>query len=329
MSRRLELLRLLADGREHSGEALAAALAVSRAAVWKQVRQLEQWGLEVHAVAGRGYRLAWPLDLLEERGLLERLPGMAGERMRRLTLADELESTNETLLAVDDLPPGQFDLCLAEYQSQGRGRRGRSWVAPFGSGVCLSVNWCFTEAPPQLAALSLAAGVAVRRALSRCGVPGADLKWPNDVLYDGRKLGGILSELRAEAGGPAYVVIGVGLNVQLPPPARAEIAATGVEAACLGDLGLAAPPTRSALAAALAGELALALVEFEQVGFAPFFEEWCAADALCAQPVRLQHGARVTEGVARGIDREGALLFEAGGRLERIVAGEVSVRPVP
>jgi BirA family biotin operon repressor/biotin-[acetyl-CoA-carboxylase] ligase len=105
------------------------------------------------------------------------------------------------------------------------------------------------------------------------------------------------------------------------------IAASGIEATCLGDLGIAPAPSRSALAAALAGELALALVEFEQSGFGPFFEEWCSADALLARPVRLQHGTQVSEGVARGIDREGALLFEAGGRLERVVSGEVSVRP--
>ena len=327
MNRRLEVLRLLADGREHSGEALAASMSISRAAVWKHVQQLEQWGLEVRAVAGRGYSLVAPVDLLDERELLGRLPVLARERLRRLTLADEIASTNEALLEVEDLEPGRLDACIAEFQARGRGRRGREWLTPFAAGLCLSVNWRFVEAPAQLPALSLAAGAAVRRALGQHGIGGIMLKWPNDVLHAGRKLGGILCELRAEVAGPAYVVIGVGLNVTLPDATRRAIAATGIEPTALADLGLPALPSRSALAAALLGQLALALVEFEQSGLDPFREEWQAADALLGRPVRLQHGENTTEGIARGIDRDGALLLERAGRVERVVSGEVSVRP--
>jgi len=327
LNRRLEVLRLLADGREHSGEALAASLSISRAAVWKHVQQLEQWGLEVSAVAGRGYRLARPIDLLDERTLLAGLPALARDRLRRLTLADEIDSTNEALLHGDALPPGRLDACLAEFQSRGRGRRGREWLAPFGSGLCLSVNWCFAEAPQQLSALSLAAGVAVRRALARHGIADVTLKWPNDILHDGRKLGGILCELRAEVAGPAYVVVGIGLNVSLSDAARQAIAATGLPPTALADLGLPTLPSRSALAATLIGQLALSLAEFEQSGFAPFRDEWRAADALAARPVRLQHGDQVLDGVARGIDDDGALVLETSGRIERIVSGEVTVRP--
>lgn len=328
MNRRLEVLRLLADGREHSGEVLAASLSISRAAVWKHVQQLEQWGLEVEAAAGRGYRLGCPVDLLDERSLLANLPALARDRLRRLTVAEEIESTNEALLDVADLPAGRFDACLAEFQARGRGRRGREWVSPFGAGLCLSVSWRFSEAPSQLSALSLAAGVAVRRALAQHGVADARLKWPNDILHAGRKLGGILCELRAEVAGPAYVVIGVGINVTLPERVRRGIEAGGLQPMALADLGLAALPSRSALAASLIGQLALVLVEFEQAGFGPFLEEWRTADALAARPVRLQHGEQVVDGIARGIDQDGALLLEAGGRLERVVSGEVTVRPL-
>lgn len=329
MNRRLEVLRLLGDGGEHSGEALAAALDISRAAVWKHVQQLENWGLEVHAVAGRGYRLAAAVDLLDQHVVLAGLPALARDRLRRLTVADEIGSTNEVLLAVDDLPPGRLDACLAEFQNAGRGRRGRQWLAPLGSGICLSVNWCFAEAPPQLSALSLVAGVAVRRALVQGGVTGLTLKWPNDLLHGGRKLGGILCELRAEAAGPAYVVVGVGVNVALPSAASAAIEATGLEPVSLVDLFSGPLPSRSQLAAALVGQLALALAEFEHQGFAPFHDEWREADALFARPVRLQRGERMIEGIARGIDGDGALLFDAGGRIERVVSGEVTVRPAP
>ena len=325
MSGRLEVLRLLADGGEHSGEALAAELAISRAAVWKRVQQLGQWGLEVHAVAGRGYRLARPLDLLEREAVLAGLPDMVRDRLRNLALADEVDSTNEALLAVGDLPPGRFDACLAEFQHRGRGRRGRTWLAPFASGICLSVGWCFVEAPRQLSALSLAAGVAVRRALAGSGFDDVNLKWPNDILHGGGKLGGILCELRAEAAGPAYVVIGVGLNVDLPAGAAKAIGATGLPPVSLAGMG--PRPSRSRLAAALLGQLALALVEFEQAGFAPFHDEWRAADALLGRPVRLQHGERAVDGLARGIDADGALLFDAGNGVERVVSGEISLRP--
>jgi len=323
--KRLDVVRLLADGCEHSGEALAAALDVSRAAVWKHVQQLSQWGLEVEAAPGRGYRLARSLELLDANALRAALPGLARERLRTLTVADEVDSTNEELLSVEDLPPGRFDACLAEYQRQGRGRRGRQWLAPFGSGICLSVGWRFVDSPPQLAALSLAAGVAIRRALTDAGFGGTALKWPNDILFDGRKLGGVLVEMRIESAGPAYAVVGVGLNVALPEAVRAEIAKTGVEVATLDEIG--AGVGRNAVAAAMIGRLCESLEEFAQRGFAPFRDEWSGADALRARPARVLHGEEILEGVARGIDADGALLLDVDGRLVRFVSGEVSLRP--
>lgn len=326
MIRRADVLRLLADGAERSGESLAAALGVSRAAVWKQVRQLQAWSLEVEAAPGRGYRLARPLDLLDEAALRAALPDAAAARLRALTVADEVESTNEALLAAAALPAGRMDACLAEFQTRGRGRRGRSWVAPYASGLCLSVSWAFRDAPPQLSALSLAVGVGVLRALRALGVPGVGLKWPNDLLYGLRKLGGILIELRAEAAGPAFVVIGLGINVALPESARAQVAASGLAVASLDDF-CAAPPSRTRLAAAVIGELERVLTEFEVRGFAPFADEWRAADALAARPACVVQGETRVEGVARGIDEDGALLLEVAGSTRRFVSGEVSLRP--
>lgn len=327
MTRRLDLLRRLADGGEHSGEALAEALGVSRAAVWKQMRQLEDWGIEVEAVPGRGYRLSRPLDLLDERALRRALPARAARRLRTLTIAAELASTNDALLAVADLPHGRFDACLAEFQTQGRGRRGRSWIAPFGSGLCLSVNWSFAEAPPRISALSLAIGVATVRALAACGVAGAQLKWPNDVLHGGRKLGGILLELRSEAAGAAYVVAGLGLNVSLPPGARAAIGREGLQPAALDELGLERLPTRTQLAAALIGEMTTVFAGFAEQGFTPFASAWRAADALAGRPARVLRGTEAIDGIARGIDDDGAFVLEVDGRRQRFVSGDVSLRP--
>lgn len=326
MSRRGELLRLLADGETHSGEDLAAALAVSRAAVWKRLQQLGDWGLAFEARAGSGYRLESALDLLDAAEIRASLPLAASGRLRHLEVHEELGSTSDRLLAVDDLPPERFDACLAEFQSAGRGRRGRRWIAPFASGLCLSVNWSTREAPATLGALSLAAGVAVLRGLRRLGFAELSLKWPNDIVHRDGKLGGILIDLRGEAAGPAYFVVGVGLNVRLPEAARDALRAEGADAIDLASLG--ALPKRNFLASALISELALALLEFGVRGMTAFAEEWRNADALAGHPVRVIQGGQSFEGLAEGIDTDGALLVDVEGTRRRVLSGEVSVRAV-
>ena len=328
MTRRGELLRLLADGELHSGEELATRLAISRAAVWKQLHQLGAWGIELQATPGRGYRLAEPIELLEAAAIRRALPQIAAGRLRHLEVHEELDSTSDRLLAVTNLPAGRFDACLAEFQVAGRGRRGRRWLAPFASGLCLSVNWNFRDAPAALGALSLAAGVAILRALKQFRIGGLALKWPNDVVHAGRKLGGILIDMRGEAAGPAYVVVGVGLNLRLPERIRARLRADGIEATDLATLQGSAP-RRNALAATLVNELALAFEELAGRGLAGFSDEWRAADALAGQRVRVLQGNRSVEGLARGVDADGALLVDAGGTRQRVLSGEVSVRPVP
>lgn len=326
MSGRVELLRLLADGALHSGEELAAALSVSRAAVWKRLQQLEEWGIALEARAGSGYRLESPMDLLDAAAIRGRLPADVAADLRDLELHESLDSTSDRLLAARGLPPGKFDACLAEFQAAGRGRRGRRWVAPFASGLCLSMSWSYRDAPATLGALSLATGVAALRALRRLGVGGLSLKWPNDIVRDDAKLGGILIDLRGEAAGPATVVVGIGINVRLPQASRAALAAEGVEAVDLASIGAA--PERNALAAVLIAELHQALGEFGARGMAAFADEWQAADALAGRPVRVLHGGQPIEGLARGVDADGALLLESDGGRRRIVSGEVSVRPV-
>lgn len=326
MSGRAELLRLLSDGALHSGEELAAALAISRAAVWKRLRQLDAWGIALEARRGSGYRLESPIDLLDAAGIRGRLPADVSASLREFEVHEQVDSTSDRLLAARQLPAGRFDACLAEFQDAGRGRRGRRWVAPFASGICLSMSWNYRDAPATLGALSLAAGVATLRALGRLGIGGLSLKWPNDIVQADAKLGGILVDLRGEAAGPALVVVGVGINVRLPRAVRAALAAEGVAAVDLATLGRA--PARNALAAVLIAELHQALGEFGARGMTAFADEWATADALSGRAVRVLHGDQYFEGIARGIDADGALLLEAGGRRHRIVSGEVSVRPI-
>lgn len=263
-------------------------------------------------------------DLLDAAEVRRGLPQWPRDRLRRLEVHQEIDSTSDRLLAVTDLPPGRFDACLSEFQTAGRGRRGRQWLAPHASGLCLSVNWRFSEARVAFSALSLAAGVAVLRALSSLGVSGLALKWPNDIVHGWRKLGGVLIDLRGEAAGPAYVVVGIGINVRLPPATLAAIAAGGFEATDLASLGSPAP--RNELAAALIAELPLMLEEFGARGMTAFADEWRAADSLADRRVRVLQDGQAFEGVARGVDADGALLVEAPGGLRRVLSGEVSVR---
>lgn len=325
MSGRLELLRLLADGALHSGEELAATLAISRAAVWKRLQRLNAWGIALEARPGSGYRLEAPIDLLDAANIRSRLPPAAAERLRHLEVHESLASTSDRLLEAGNLPPGRFDACLAEYQSAGRGRRGRRWNAPFASGLCLSVNWSYCDGAGPLGALSLAAGVAALRALRRLGFAQLSLKWPNDIVHSDGKLGGILIDLRGEAAGPAHVVVGIGINVRLPRSAGEELRADGVEVTDLAALG--APPARNELAAVLIAEQVQALLEFGARGMAAFADEWQAADVLAGRQVAVLHGGRTLDGLALGVDHDGALLLAIDGGRRRILSGEVSIRP--
>ena len=316
----------LSRGGFHSGADLARRLGVSRSAIWKAVGSLKALGLAVHAVRNRGYRAPLPCEPLQAEQIRTRLPGRIRERVRHLEVVWSLESTNAALLGRMDVAPGAADVLLAEHQSAGRGRRGRSWLAPLGGAICLSLGWSFPQLPRDLAALGLAVGVCARRALAgRCRDPIA-LKWPNDLTISDRKLGGILIEMRAEAAGPAYVVIGLGINVALGKHVREQVEATGTAPADLETAG-ADPRPRNEIAAALIAAILDGLVQFQLEGLRPFIEEWKEADALRGRPISVHWGETTTRGIARGIDASGVLLVETPHGLQKLVSGEVSVRP--
>jgi len=321
------LLMLLADGRLHSGERLAQTLGVSRAAVWKGILRLRMRGIDIEAVPRRGYKLPDAVELLEERAIRAAIAGDRSDRLRSLDLPFDVDSTNTRLLSLGPPPPGCADVILSELQHAGRGRRGRHWVAPFGGSIALSLSWSFTDASRASPSLSLCVGVAIARALQRAGASGVGLKWPNDIWFDDRKMGGILIEVRAEASGPAHVAIGVGLNVKLSSAMRAQIEALGVEAAAVAD-ACSAPPSRNFIAGAIIDALLSMLADFERDGFSGFREAWTALDALRDRPAQVLMGEAVICGTARGVDAQGALLLERDGRLQEFVSGEVSLRGV-
>lgn len=238
----------------------------------------------------------------------------------------EHESTNRALLDAGPPPPGRMHAALAEYQSAGRGRHGRRWTMPPGAGIALSASWVFETRPDSLNALSLAAGAAVRRAVQSVTGIAIELKWPNDLLIDGGKLGGILVELAAGNASAVHVVIGVGLNVDVP---AAVLAAASDYAAGARDLRGCGwdPVDRSALAGALLGRFAELFAGFADSGFAPYRQEWLAAHALNGRDVQLSSHGQTESGRVVGIEADGALILAMpGGEQRRVVSGEVSVR---
>mgnify|MGYP002759888614 CR=1 FL=1 len=311
----LKLLTLLKDGRFHSGEALGAALGVSRSAVWKQLQSLEsELGLAVYKVRGRGYRLAAPLLLLD-----------AGEISRRSAQAywpvqvyDEIDSTNaEALRLVAEGRPAPF-LVLAERQSAGRGRRGRAWSSPFAQNLYYSLVLRVDGGMRQLEGLSLVVGLAVRRALQEMGVR-AGLKWPNDVLVENRKIAGILLELVGDPADVCHVVLGVGINVNMQ---HAEIDQAWTSL-CL-ELGREI--NRNALAASLGDSLQDYLARHRAEGFGALQAEWESAHLWQGRAVSLVAGSSSINGVVLGIDHQGALRLSVDGIEKSFSGGELSLR---
>ncbi|HJS88661.1 MAG TPA: biotin--[acetyl-CoA-carboxylase] ligase [Steroidobacteraceae bacterium] len=317
----------LADGEFHSGEQLAEALGVSRSAVWKAVESLRELGATLHAVRNRGYRLRSGSDALDAERITQLLSAATRRHIRTLEAAWTVDSTNSVLLNRPNSPFGVSDVFLAEYQTAGRGRRGRAWFAPPGGSICLSLGWTFREVPQEIGALGLAIGVCALRALRESGMEKATVKWPNDILVEGKKLGGILIELRAESAGPANVVIGIGLNVALGAELLQRIGEMGIAATDLASAG-ANHPSRNALASALIDQVVRGLLAFEKEGLRPFVEEWREADALRGRQVDVHTLEGVTRGLARGIDLHGALVLETLHGVRRFVSGDVTVRAV-
>ncbi|HEB66963.1 MAG TPA: bifunctional biotin--[acetyl-CoA-carboxylase] ligase/biotin operon repressor BirA [Gammaproteobacteria bacterium] len=323
MDTRGAILQRLADGRFHSGQALGAELGLSRAAIWKILRQLrEQWGLDVQSVPGRGYRLARPVALLDSAGIAAQLNDHVRKAIADIAVHWCLDSTNAHLLERTREQDIHGQVVLAEQQTAGRGRRGRQWHSPPAANLYLSLGWRFASSEP-LAGLSPAVAVAVWRALADVGAYNHGIKWPNDLWWQGRKLAGILLELRGEAEGPWQVVIGIGLNVAMPQDHHDRIDQPWVDLATI----LGAPPDRNHLTALLINHLVATLQAHTEHGLAASLADWQKADLLRDRPVVLQRQEGPVTGIARGIDGEGALRVETPAGMTSWHAGEVSVRP--
>lgn len=327
MSDHFQILQALADGEVHSGEELSELLGVSRTAVWKQLKKLQDsTGLQIESVKGRGYRLEGGIELLDAAKIVGALTGTAQNLLVELNLQQQIDSTNSMALqsAQEGAPAGY--VVVAEQQSAGRGRRGRQWVSPYGCNIYCSILWHFQNGAAALEGLSLAVGVAVARALTAAGLDGVQLKWPNDVLWGKRKLAGILLEMIGDAAGRCQVVVGIGVNVTM----RAGSATESIDQPWV-DASTAAgrPVSRNMLLADLLSELLPILQDFEQGGFQALREEWSGRDAMAGKEVSLQMGEQLIVGIAAGVGPNGALAIETEAGRQWFHGGEVSLRLRP
>lgn len=318
-----DLLEALAGGDAVSGAALARKAGVTRAAVWKQIEALRLKGVPVEARVGGGYRLPWRTELLDAQAIRAGLAPGTAARIGMLEVHWDIDSTSSELArripVLDDL-----SFVLAEAQSAGRGRRGRTWLSPPGMNLYLSVLKRFDGGFASLSGLSLAVGVMLLRALAELGIRTPGLKWPNDVLAGNAKLAGVLVELSGEYSGPCAAVIGVGLNIRLPDSLheRAGQPITDLASLMGGD-----PPDRNRIATAVVTELAEGLVAFERHGFAAFAEDYAANDLLRGEPLRIIDPRGEYDATGEGVDERGALrVRRANGEVATVDSAEVSVR---
>ena len=309
----LTLLKLLKDGRFHSGQALGAALGVSRSAVWKQLQHLEsELNLSIHKVRGRGYQLAAPLELLEHEQMA------AGPWP--VSIHESLDSTNaESLRAIDRGQTAPF-VILAERQLAGRGRRGRKWVSPFAENIYYSLVLRMDGGMRQLEGLSLVVGLAVLSALREMGIERAGLKWPNDVLVGNKKIAGILLKLVGDPADVCHLVIGIGINANMRVAREVDQAWTSV----FLESGKAI--NRNSLVSSLNQSLLTYLKRHESSGFAAIQAEWESNHLWQGREVSLIAGVHQVDGTVMGIDQQGALRLRVEGEEKVFSGGELSLR---
>ena len=313
-----KLLLLLSDGEYHSGSELGKALDVSRTSVWKSLPLLEKLAIVTETLKGKGYRIPGGLDLLDKNSISKSLPTHISESLDIDILLSH-ESTNDYLIQLSKQKQFvKYHACLAEMQVSGRGRRGRAWVSPFAKNIYLSLGFTLGAGGEQLSGLSLVVGIAVARTLENLGLQNVGLKWPNDVLVEGKKVAGILIELSGEATTNWNVICGVGLNVSMTKAEGRDIDQDWVSLHDYIDV------KRNVVAKELLIQLVEVMEEFKGSAFADFIAQWGRYDVLRGKEVSILPGKMT--GRVVGINHQGALLVVDDGQVKAVNAGEVSVR---
>lgn len=317
---REQLIVTLASGEFVSGQQIADQLSVSRAAIANNVSVLEEMGLDIFKVRGKGYQLAQPLTLLNAEAISGYLTQLGLNNL--VEVHTVIDSTNDYLMRRLPNQNSQGQVCVAEYQSAGRGRRGRQWISPFGSHLYLSYYHLLSQGMAAAMGLSLVTALAVSDAISKVFDLEVQLKWPNDVYLDGVKLAGILIDLEGQAAGECHCVIGIGLNLKMPKDAADCIDQPWTDLQQHIDQEI----NRNHLSAAIIQALNNRLTMMEKDGLAAMLEQWHQRDFFLGKPVKLITGENETLGICRGVNEQGAMLLEMEGGIKPVYGGEVSVR---
>lgn len=319
---REQIIEVLSSGEFVSGQMLGDQLGISRAAISKHIKAISQMGLDVFRITGKGYKLSKPLSLLNQTTIESTLKRNA--MLMPVEVFNIIDSTNSYLLnrTADGLQSGHT--CVAEYQSQGRGRRGKQWVSPFGSHIYMSFYWPLEEGMSAAMGLSLVAGIAVSECLHELYGINAQVKWPNDIYIEGKKAAGILVELEGQNYDNSHAIIGLGLNVNMPQQSESAIDQPWTDLSKHTDINI----DRNQLVAQLIGKLSEKLTIHKHAGLEPMLNQWHTKDYFLGKQVVISAGEQQRVGICRGINNQGALLLEADNRVEPIYGGEISLRLV-
>ncbi|MGH8532203.1 MAG: biotin--[acetyl-CoA-carboxylase] ligase [Gammaproteobacteria bacterium] len=317
-----QLFKLLADGDIHSTASVASAFGGETPPLETLAVLLGSYGVEIEVAGDDRLRLKHPIELLQADRIVAALE-RSGSAPRRIDLAFSIDSTNQALMERAGREDTHRHVCLAEFQRMGRGRRGKAWIAPLGSGLCMSVAWDLRVAPEILLSLGLTMATVAVRVLRNLGINDVGIKWPNDIWWKNRKLGGILVETRVGPHNKHTAVAGIGINVALPQRRLREIEQPYTDIQTALGRGV----SRNALATALLDELHTAFTIFERFGFAPFYNECLGYDVVYGQKVQLSWRGTRLVGRAFGIDPRGALSLEMEDSTCRFEAGDLSLRP--
>ncbi len=325
MNHLYSIVSVLADGHIHSGPALAREIGISRTAVWKAVKTIQSGGLEICAIKGKGYHLPGPRDALNESAIRQLIGDTNAGVPEQLEIHTVLDSTNDYLLK--RIPRGTIDhhVVLAHCQTAGRGRRGKQWLSPLGGGLYISLGVHFHRMIMSPRQLSLLVGVTVIQALADQVPAKIQLKWPNDIVFDFHKLGGVLLDVRGEGDGPRDVIIGIGINIKLPEAIKDDIDQPWTDIASItGKV-----PNKNQLAAGIIKRIYRILPDYSVEDQASLVKEWQKYDAFLGKNAMLCWPGRSISGIVRGVDHSGDLLFCVNGKIKPYGSGELSLRAPP
>lgn len=315
-----QLTKLLSDGHYHDGNMLGQTMNMTRSAVWKMIKKLERYGIAINSIQSNGYALQEPLILLEPDLIKKALPYEID-----ITVLESIDSTNNFFKTSDKR--NTIQCCLAERQTQGRGRLHRTWHSPFGKNLYLSCYYPFQKDISELTGLSLVVSLAVLSTLRTLGfTKDINVKWPNDVLCQEKKIAGILIDIQAESHGASDVTIGIGLNVNMTlddTPSSVEFI-NQLWTSLYEEKGTAFD--RNHVAAILLEHLLKYIRCFEQEGFAVFLNEWATVDSLHKKTVTVNYKNELITGEAVGVNQKGYLLLRlADDNVHAFSSGEISL----